>query len=301
MASYDTIEDEEELHKLLSKSENFEERKKIRARMKEIREKKQKEWEAKRLQREAETDFVKKKFEQSEKEKVQRLKTFEKSAKEVSAERERILQKGEDLIKDKLKHADEDKKRHLETYDKLAKHEDKKVTVQKTPAKPAGAQGAKAMFQKMDNAAPKPNNLAPGGGGGRALVRSPSAIKQMLLDWTKAMTQEYQNVEITNFSSSWNNGMAFCALIHHYYPEAFDFSTLDPKKRRHNFTLAFDTAEKYGDIAPLLDVDDMVRMQKPDWKCVFTYVQSLYRKLHTHERNRTMATVGEWPQHIAIN
>ncbi|XP_062597248.1 muscle M-line assembly protein unc-89-like isoform X4 [Saccostrea cucullata] len=317
MASYDTIEDEEELHKLLSKSENFEERKKIRARMKEIREKKQKEWEAKRLQREAETDFVKKKFEQSEKEKVQRLKTFEKSAKEVSAERERILQKGEDLIKDKLKHADEDKKRHLETYDKLAKHEDKKVTVQKTPdgvirttiikdsiltpvdssqsnsAKPAGAQGAKAMFQKMDNAAPKPNNLAPGGGGGRALVRSPSAIKQMLLDWTKAMTQEYQNVEITNFSSSWNNGMAFCALIHHYYPEAFDFSTLDPNKRRHNFTLAFDTAEKYGDIAPLLDVDDMVRMQKPDWKCVFTYVQSLYRKLHTHERNRTMATVGE--------
>ena len=35
-------------------------------------------------------------------------------------------------------------------------------------------------------------NLAPGGGGGRALVRSPSAIKQMLLDWTKAMTQEYE-------------------------------------------------------------------------------------------------------------
>ncbi|XP_022336573.2 uncharacterized protein LOC111132924 isoform X6 [Crassostrea virginica] len=292
MASYDTIEDEEELHKLLSKSENFEERKKIRARMKEIREKKQKEWEAKRLQREKESgDLVKKKFEQAEKEKEKYLKTFEQSAKEASAERERILQKGEDLIKDKLKQADEDKKRHLETFDKLAKHEDKKV--QKTPAKPAGAQGAKAMFQKMDNAAPKPKNLAPGGGGGRALVRSPSAIKQMLLDWTKAMTQEYETVEITNFSSSWNNGMAFCALIHHFYPEAFDFSSLDPKKRRYNFTLAFDTAEKCADIAPLLDVEDMVRMQKPDWKCVFTYVQSLYRKLHTHERNKTMAAGGD--------
>lgn len=292
MASYDTIEDEDELHKLLSKSENFEERKKIRARMKEIREKKQKDWEAKRLQREKESgDLVKKKFELAEKEKEKFLKTFEQTAKEASAERERILQKGEDILKDKVKHADEDKRRTLETFDKLAKHDDKKV--QKTPAKPAGPQGAKAMFQKMDNAAPKPKNLAPGGGGsGRALVRSPSAIKQMLLDWTKAMTKEYENVEITNFSSSWNNGMAFCALIHHFYPESFDFSSLDPKKRRYNFTLAFDTAEKYADIAPLLDVEDMVKMQKPDWKCVFTYVQSFYRKLNSHERNKTI-TGGE--------
>ena len=30
---------------------------------------------------------------------------------------------------------------------------------------------------------------------------------------------------------------------------------------------------------PLLEVDDMVRMQNPDWKCVFTYVQSLYKGL----------------------
>lgn len=52
-----------------------------------------------------------------------------------------------------------------------------------------------------------------------------------------------QNVQVTNFSSSWNNGMAFCALIHHFYPDAFDYSQLDPKNRRYNFNLAFDTAE----------------------------------------------------------
>ena len=34
---------------------------------------------------------------------------------------------------------------------------------------------------------------------------------------------------------------------------------------------------KLADIAPLLDVEDMVRMKSPDWKCVFTYVQSFYR------------------------
>lgn len=35
---------------------------------------------------------------------------------------------------------------------------------------------------------------------------------------------------------------------------------------------------KLADIAPLLEVEDMVRMKNPDWKCVFTYVQSFYRR-----------------------
>ena len=33
-----------------------------------------------------------------------------------------------------------------------------------------------------------------------------------------------------------------------------------------------------ADIYPLLEVEDMVRFKKPDWKCVFTYVQSFYRR-----------------------
>jgi len=52
-----------------------------------------------------------------------------------------------------------------------------------------------------------------------------------------------QNVNITNFSTSWADGLAFCALIHHFYQDAFDFSRLSPKNRRANFTLAFETAE----------------------------------------------------------
>ena len=39
----------------------------------------------------------------------------------------------------------------------------------------------------------------------------------------------------------------------------------------------YDCRELAG-IYPLLEVDDMVRFQKPDWKCVFTYVQSFYRR-----------------------
>ena len=121
----------------------------------------------------------------------------------------------------------------------------------------------------------------------------------------------FQNVNIDNFSSSWNDGMAFCALVHSQHPEAFDFNKLDPKRRKANFALAFNAAEwepaadtcqrsiddvalflfmfcrKYADIAPLLEVEDMVRMKNPDWKCVFTYVQSFYKRFNSpHYKQR---------------
>jgi hypothetical protein len=137
-----------------------------------------------------------------------------------------------------------------------------------------------------------PNTLSPtsptGGGKPGGVVRSTSAIKEQMLAWCRAMTEGYEHVNITNFSSSWADGMAFCALIHHFYPNAFDYSKLNPKNRRGNFKLAFDVAEKLADIAPLLEVNDMIRMKdKPDWKCVFTYVQSYYRRFVTQPKQTT--------------
>ncbi len=52
-----------------------------------------------------------------------------------------------------------------------------------------------------------------------------------------------KNVDIQNFSSSWSDGMAFCALVHNFFPEAFDYSSLSPANRRQNFEVAFSTAE----------------------------------------------------------
>lgn len=86
-------------------------------------------------------------------------------------------------------------------------------------------------------------------------------------------------MKIENFSTSWNDGLAFCALLHHFYPDAFEFDALSARDRRHNFELAFRVADERAGVMALLDVDDMVAMRKPDWKCVFTYIQSLYRRL----------------------
>ncbi|XP_037888023.1 uncharacterized protein LOC119636582 isoform X9 [Glossina fuscipes] len=111
-----------------------------------------------------------------------------------------------------------------------------------------------------------------------ALNARAATVKEQLLQWCQSKTMEYENVQITNFSTSWSDGLAFCALIHHFLPGAFDYNQLTPQNRRKNFELAFTVADEKAGIAPLLDVEDMVAMKRPDWKCVFVYVQSVYRR-----------------------
>ncbi|XP_041654013.1 smoothelin-like 1 [Cheilinus undulatus] len=114
-----------------------------------------------------------------------------------------------------------------------------------------------------------------------------ASIKQKMLQWCRNKTRKYEGVNIENFSSSWCDGLAFCALIHRFFPDAFDFSSLNPKEREKNFTLAFQTAESLADCCPLLEVEDMIMMgQNPDPMCVFTYVQSLCHSLSKIEKER---------------
>ncbi|XP_074015973.1 smoothelin [Numenius arquata] len=154
--------------------------------------------------------------------------------------------------------------------------------------KTSTSQARKAMMEKLQKeGGSSPNPAA----AHTAVQRSSSfgvpnanSIKQMLLDWCRAKTRGYEHVDIQNFSSSWSDGMAFCALVHNFFPEAFDYSQLTPQNRRHNFEVAFSSAEMLADCVPLVEVEDMMIMgKKPDAKCVFTYVQSLYNHLRRHE------------------
>ncbi|NXN95335.1 SMTL2 protein, partial [Rhinopomastus cyanomelas] len=150
----------------------------------------------------------------------------------------------------------------------------------------SGAQARKALLEKLEQ------DSGRGKGETRAKLKrsqsfgvaSASSIKQILLDWCRSKTVGYQHVDLQNFSSSWNDGMAFCALVHSFFPEAFDYSKLDPTHRKQNFELAFTTAEKLAHCDRLIEVDDMMLMgYKPDPMCVFTYVQSLYNHLRHFE------------------
>ncbi|XP_054315304.1 smoothelin-like protein 2 isoform X2 [Pongo pygmaeus] len=150
------------------------------------------------------------------------------------------------------------------------------------------AQARKALFEKWEQ------ETAAGKGKGEARARlkrsqsfgvaSASSIKQILLEWCRSKTLGYQHVDLQNFSSSWSDGMAFCALVHSFFPDAFDYNSLSPTQRQKNFELAFTMAENLANCERLIEVEDMMVMgRKPDPMCVFTYVQSLYNHLRRFE------------------
>ncbi|XP_051924658.1 cytospin-A isoform X2 [Hippocampus zosterae] len=114
-----------------------------------------------------------------------------------------------------------------------------------------------------------------------ALAREYGGSKRnALLKWCQKKTEGYQNIDITNFSSSWNDGLAFCAVLHTYLPAHIPYQELTSQDKRRNFTLAFQAAESVG-IKSTLDINEMVHTERPDWQSVMTYVTAIYKYFET--------------------
>ncbi|KAJ8343087.1 hypothetical protein SKAU_G00330150 [Synaphobranchus kaupii] len=150
-----------------------------------------------------------------------------------------------------------------------------------------GAQARRSLFERLDSDPSKPKAMDSKPKLKRSQsfgVSSASSIKQILLEWCRSKTIGYQNIDIQNFSSSWSDGMAFCALVHSFFPTEFDYNALTPTDPKHNFEVSFGTAEEKAGCDRLIEVEDMMVMgRKPDPMCVFTYVQSLYNHLRRFE------------------
>jgi len=83
---------------------------------------------------------------------------------------------------------------------------------------------------------------------------------------------------VANFSKSWQDGLAFCALVNHYRPDLIDYNTLDPTKQKENMNLAFASLLKMG-IDPLLDTEDILEL--PEEKSIRTYLMTVQAGVRT--------------------
>lgn len=96
--------------------------------------------------------------------------------------------------------------------------------------------------------------------------------KEGLLLWCQRKTACYEEVDVRNFTDSWNDGLAFCALLDIHRPDLIDYDALDKNDHKGNMQLAFDIAHKEIGIPDLLDVEDVCDVAKPDERSLMTYI-----------------------------
>ncbi|XP_061058017.1 EH domain-binding protein 1-like protein 1 isoform X4 [Eubalaena glacialis] len=106
---------------------------------------------------------------------------------------------------------------------------------------------------------------------GSQALPAPVSFSQSLLEWCQEVTAGYRGVRITNFTTSWRNGLAFCAILHRFYPDKIDFASLDPLNIKQNNKQAFDGFAALG-VSRLLEPADMVLLSVPDKLIVMTYL-----------------------------
>ncbi|XP_017783961.1 PREDICTED: titin isoform X2 [Nicrophorus vespilloides] len=240
----DTIWEEQTLKLLLEQSTEYEERRLIRLRLKQVM-----------AEKEACAEVVEKTLEETRGNVEGKMETTKKTVTTTEGPHTKTQ------VTTRVTTTQQQMKKPVSAFAKF-RQLDKQNSLNTPPSTPKTPTSGGPLFKFTD-----PN-----------LRQSASTIKERLLQWCQMKTKEYENIKLDNFSTSWADGLAFCALVHHFLPDAFDYHQLSPNNRRHNFTLAFQIADEKADIAPLLDVEDMVATRRPDWKCVFTYVQSIYRR-----------------------
>uniref|UniRef100_A0A2K6TJG5 Spectrin repeat containing nuclear envelope protein 2 n=1 Tax=Saimiri boliviensis boliviensis TaxID=39432 RepID=A0A2K6TJG5_SAIBB len=88
------------------------------------------------------------------------------------------------------------------------------------------------------------------------------SAKKALLLWAQQQCATYESVNVTDFKSSWRNGMAFLAIIHALRPDLIDMKSVKHRSNKDNLREAFRIAERELKIPRLLE---------PEGKEFFTY------------------------------
>ncbi|KIM63382.1 hypothetical protein SCLCIDRAFT_24265 [Scleroderma citrinum Foug A] len=115
------------------------------------------------------------------------------------------------------------------------------------------------------------------------------SAKEGLLLWCQRKTVPYKEVDVQDFSLSWSDGLALCALIHCHRPDLLDYDKLNKSDRHGNTRLAFQVAADHLGIPQLLEVEDLCDSAHPDERSVMTYIASFFHAFSTMDQAETVS------------
>ncbi|KAI6027630.1 calponin homology domain-containing protein [Pisolithus microcarpus] len=115
------------------------------------------------------------------------------------------------------------------------------------------------------------------------------SAKEGLLLWCQRKTAPYKEVDVQDFSSSWSDGLALCALIHCHRPDLLDYDKLNKSDRHGNTRLAFQVAAEHLGIPQLLEVEDLCDSAHPDERSVMTYIASFFHAFSSMDQAETVS------------
>ncbi|KAL3319247.1 hypothetical protein Ciccas_002086 [Cichlidogyrus casuarinus] len=88
---------------------------------------------------------------------------------------------------------------------------------------------------------------------------------------------------IRDLKDSWQDGLGICALVHHFYPQAYRMTTVTSLGRVARFELAFASANTLAGIQQLFTSDDLMA---PDCEELWAlYLELFVRRFYENARN----------------
>lgn len=116
-----------------------------------------------------------------------------------------------------------------------------------------------------------------------------NSAEDALLNWVRTETEGYKGVRIENFGTSFNDGLAFLALVHKFDPNLFDYdSTSTSQPSLKNAEQAIEYAEKHLGVPKLIEAKDLVD-GKVDTRAIVLYTSLFLHAFRATEEKRKLA------------
>ena len=107
------------------------------------------------------------------------------------------------------------------------------------------------------------------------------SAKEQLMSWVQHNTQGYPSVSVKNFTSSFADGLALCAIIHKFRPDLLDFEALSPADPQRNIATALAAAQVYFGLDVYLTIPEIMKL---DDKSMVVFLGEFYAGITEHAK-----------------